>query len=98
MFFILRASNEQLLDAKANADRIRRDLILQLLSKTIMSVNVEAIHSRFIIHTALLPTHGLLMRHPSRNPINGWGTHILYDDLSRSLPPIGATDFNPAWL
>ena len=36
-----------------------RDPILQLpFIKIIMSVNVEAIHSRFIVHTALLPTNG----------------------------------------
>ena len=73
------------------------DPILQLPFKIIMSVNVEAIHSRFIVHIALLPTNRLLMRHPSRHPINGWGKHTLDDDLFRSLPPMGAADSNPAW-
>ena len=74
-----------------------RDPILQVPSKIIISVNIEATHSRFIVHTALLPINGLLMRHPSRNPSHGWGNHILDDDPSRSLPPMEAADFNPAW-
>ena len=74
-----------------------RDLILQLPSKNIMSVKSEAIHSRLIVHTARLPTNRLLMRHPSCNPIHGWGKHSLNDDLSRLSPPMGAADSNPAW-
>ena len=73
-----------------------RDPIIQVPSKIIMSVNVEATHSRFIVHTALPPSNELLMRHPSRNSSHGWGKHILDDDTSRSLPPMEAADFNPA--
>ena len=57
-----------------------RDPILQLPSKIIMSVKVEVIHSRFIVYTALLPTNGSLMRHPSRDPIHGWENHNIDDD------------------
>ena len=75
-----------------------RDPILQLPSKIIMSVNVEVIHSRFIVHTALLPTNGSLMRHPSRDPIHGWENHNIDDDPFSFVATYGSCGFQPCML
>ena len=76
--------------------------ILQLPSKVTVSVNVDAFHSRYVAHTALLPADGhleLRFADATSEPylIMG-GVYIFPLTLfPRSLPPIGAADSNPAW-